>query len=72
METKLPLENGHEILIVGDSIADLLAARKMGCQFAAVLTGLSGSDARYEFEKHQADYILDSVADVKGLVESLM
>lgn len=63
----LPIENGETVLIVGDSLADLLAARQMGCQFAAVLTGLSGKDARSEFEKHKADYILDSVIDLKGI-----
>jgi phosphoglycolate phosphatase-like HAD superfamily hydrolase len=72
LDRKLPIENGDEILIVGDSLADLLAARQMGCQFAAVLTGLSGKDARSEFEKHEAKYILDTVLDVKELVLSLM
>ncbi|MGG5252688.1 HAD family hydrolase [Neobacillus sp. SM06] len=71
LKQPLPLENGDEILIVGDSLADLLAARQMGCQFAAVLTGLSGKDARSEFEKHQADSIFDSVLDVKELIESI-
>jgi phosphoglycolate phosphatase-like HAD superfamily hydrolase len=65
----LPIENGEDVLVVGDSLADLLAARKMGCQFAAVLTGLSGKDARSTFEKHEADYILDTVLDVRGIIE---
>lgn len=69
LNTPLPIEKGEEVLVVGDSLADLLAARKMGCQFAAVLTGLSGKDARSEFEKHVADYILDSVLDVRGIIE---
>ncbi|MCJ7840771.1 HAD hydrolase-like protein [Lederbergia sp. NSJ-179] len=68
VETILPIENGKEILIVGDSLADLLAARKMGCTFAAVLTGLSGKKARKEFEEYEADYILDNVLEVKELV----
>jgi phosphoglycolate phosphatase-like HAD superfamily hydrolase len=72
LEKSLPIENGDEILIVGDSLADLLAAKQMGCQFAAVLTGLSGQDARGEFEKHEAKYILDSVLDVKDLVLTLI
>lgn len=63
----LPIQDGESVLIVGDSLADLLAARQMGAQFAAVLTGLSGKDARSEFEKHEADYILDSVLDLKRL-----
>ncbi|WP_045519196.1 HAD family hydrolase [Neobacillus niacini] len=67
--TPLPIENGEEVLVVGDSLADLLAAKKMGCQFAAVLTGLSGKDARSDFEKHKADYILDTVLDVRKIIE---
>jgi phosphoglycolate phosphatase-like HAD superfamily hydrolase len=68
LNTTLPIENGEEVLVVGDSLADLLAARQLGCQFAAVLTGLSGKDARSEFEKHEADYILDSVLDIKEIL----
>jgi phosphoglycolate phosphatase-like HAD superfamily hydrolase len=68
LNTRLPLENAETVLVVGDSLADLLAARKLGCQFAAVLTGLSGKDARSDFEKHNADYILDRVLDLKGIL----
>ncbi|CRK81717.1 HAD family hydrolase [Neobacillus massiliamazoniensis] len=68
LQKTLPLKNGNEVLIVGDSLADLLAARQIGCQFAAVLTGLSGKDAKSEFEKHEADYILDSVLDIRGIL----
>jgi phosphoglycolate phosphatase-like HAD superfamily hydrolase len=46
----------------------LLAARQLGCKFAAVLTGLSGKDARSDFEKHEADHILDSVLDLKDIL----
>lgn len=69
---KLPIENGEETLIVGDSLADLLAAKEMGCRIAAVLTGLSGQDARGKFKEHNADYILDGVLDVEELVLSLV
>jgi phosphoglycolate phosphatase-like HAD superfamily hydrolase len=65
----LPLVDGREVLIVGDSLADLLAAREMGAQIAAVLTGLSGKDARKEFEAHKADYILDSVLNLKDILK---
>ncbi|MBO0962214.1 HAD family hydrolase [Neobacillus sp. MM2021_6] len=68
LETALPIENGGEVLVVGDSLADLLAARQLGCQFAAVLTGLSGKAARSEFEQHEADYILDSVLELKSIL----
>lgn len=68
IETQLPLENGEEVLIVGDSLADLLAARKMGSTFAAVLTGLSGKNARAEFENYNVKYIFDNVMDVRDFV----
>ncbi|MBO8170647.1 MAG: HAD family hydrolase [Bacillaceae bacterium] len=64
----LPVENGDEILIVGDSVADLMAARSMGVKFAATLTGLSGQEARGKFEDLKADYILDDVLGVKEIV----
>lgn len=64
----LPIENGEEVLVVGDSLADLLAARSMGCQFAATLTGLSGQKARSKFAEEKADYILD---DIRGLLTVL-
>ncbi|WP_100487373.1 HAD family hydrolase [Sporolactobacillus pectinivorans] len=67
---KLP--NGNETLIVGDSLADLLCARQIGCRFAGVLTGLSGKKAREELEANGADFILDSVADIRDLALKLM
>ncbi|MET3289562.1 HAD family hydrolase [Brevibacillus fluminis] len=60
----LPIENPREVLIVGDSLADLLAARAIGCQFAATLTGLSGQAARSTMEKEKADYILNDVSEI--------
>ncbi|MCO7125231.1 HAD hydrolase-like protein [Sporolactobacillus shoreicorticis] len=66
------LPDGEQILIVGDSLADLLCAKQLGCRFAGVLTGLSGQKARSELEEHGADFILDSIADVKGLVLDLL
>ncbi|WP_019721518.1 HAD family hydrolase [Heyndrickxia coagulans] len=66
-ECSLPLENGQEILIVGDSLADLLAAKKIGAQFAGILTGLSGKEAKAEFEEHGADYIFENVVGLKNI-----
>lgn len=48
-------------LIVGDAGADILAARAMGADFCAVLTGVAGESAREYFEEMEAEYILDSV-----------
>jgi phosphoglycolate phosphatase-like HAD superfamily hydrolase len=66
------LSEGEKTLIVGDSLADLLCAKQLGCLFVGVLTGLSGQKARGELEEHGADFILDSVADVKDLVLGLL
>ena len=61
LDADFPLPGAEEVLIVGDSVADLLAARRMGCRFAATLTGLTGEKARPKFEELGADYILEDV-----------
>ncbi len=55
-------------LVVGDAGADILAAHSGGMDFAAVLTGVSGQNARSYFEGAGAAYILD---DVTGLIEGV-
>ena len=60
----LPIENGEEVLVVGDSVADYMAARSIGCKFAATLTGLTGQEARAKFEELKADYILDDMREI--------
>ncbi len=67
LSTSLPLKNSEQILIVGDSVADYLAAKKLGCRFAATLTGLTGKEARGKFEELGADYILDDVTQLISL-----
>lgn len=69
LDHPLPFENGKEILIVGDSVADLLAARKMGCDFAATLTGLTGKAARAKFEELGADYVLEDITHFIPLLQ---
>lgn len=51
-------------LVVGDAGADILAARAMGADFCAVLTGVAGESAREYFEELNAEYILNSVLDL--------
>lgn len=50
-------------LVVGDAGADILAAKAMGADFCAVLTGIQGEGARAYFEDLGATYILKSVED---------
>jgi phosphoglycolate phosphatase-like HAD superfamily hydrolase len=56
-----------ETLVVGDAGADILAARAGGMDFAAVLTGVSGQNAREYFEQQNSTYIID---DISGLVRN--
>lgn len=51
-------------LVIGDAGADILAARAMGADFCAVLTGVAGKSARGYFENLNSEYILDSVLDL--------
>lgn len=48
-------------LIVGDAGSDILAAKAMGADFLAVLTGISGEKGRRYFEETGAEYILPNV-----------
>lgn len=59
---------GQNVLVVGDSVADWMAARRAGFQFAAVLTGLTGEAARAKFEELGCDWILGDVLEL-GNVE---
>ena len=51
-------------LIVGDAGADIIAAKSIGCKFAAVLTGYAGKGAKRYFETRGADIIIDSIRDL--------
>ncbi len=51
-------------LAVGDAGADLFAARAMGADFCAVLTGVAGEAGRAYFEEQNAEYILHNVGDM--------
>ncbi|WP_067620836.1 HAD family hydrolase [Alicyclobacillus acidiphilus] len=64
----LPLQGVRQsVLIIGDSIADALAAERLGASFAAVLTGLEGEAARPKFERLNADFIFSDVLAAKEL-----
>ncbi|MCL6443155.1 MAG: HAD hydrolase-like protein [Alicyclobacillus sp.] len=67
----LPEAEARRTLIVGDSVADLLAARAIGCDFAAVLTGLEGQGARAQFEAMGCAQILNDVLDLWQKVHAI-
>ncbi|RIV26661.1 HAD family hydrolase [Alicyclobacillaceae bacterium I2511] len=70
LSTALPLPEteANQVLVVGDSVADWMAARHMGVHFAAVLTGLAGVAARPEFENLGCDYIWENALGLQQIL----
>ncbi|WP_323704570.1 HAD family hydrolase [Mammaliicoccus sp. Dog046] len=58
----------EDIFIVGDSLADLLSAKKTGATFIGTLTGLKGQSARAELEDYDANYIVDNVLEIRKVL----
>ena len=60
--------NKDEVYIVGDSLADLLSAKKIGATFIGTLTGLKGDKAQAELEEYGADYIVEDVTKIRNIL----
>lgn len=60
--------NKDEVFIVGDSLADLLSAKKIGATFIGTLTGLKGDKAQPELEAYGADYIVEDVTKIRNIL----
>jgi phosphoglycolate phosphatase-like HAD superfamily hydrolase len=56
------------VLVVGDALCDILAAKNAGFKFCAVLTGIDGKDSEIYFQNEGADYIIDDATHLKKLV----
>jgi phosphoglycolate phosphatase-like HAD superfamily hydrolase len=63
----LPIEDADTVLIVGDSAADLMAARTIGCKSAAVMTGVKNLKAVQIMKDLEPDFVLDDMASIKDL-----
>ncbi len=61
--------NKSDVFIVGDSLADLLSAQKIGATFIGTLTGLKGKDAAEELKSHHADYIINHLGEIKSVLK---
>ena len=68
IDYQLNASDGKKLLIVGDSVADYLAAKEIGCCFAATLTGLTGQEARAKFEELQADFIVNDMTEIPSIL----
>jgi phosphoglycolate phosphatase-like HAD superfamily hydrolase len=53
-------------LVVGDTVADMKAAREAGCHSVAVLTGVEGLAAQLKLRDAGADWILEDVLELAG------
>ena len=58
----------NDVFVVGDSLADLLSAKKIGATFIGPLTGLKGTDAREELESYGAEHIVDHVGEIRAIL----
>ncbi|WEN70433.1 HAD family hydrolase [Staphylococcus sp. NRL 16/872] len=60
--------NKEDVYIAGDSLADLLCAKKIGATFIGTLTGLKGQEAREELEQYHADHIVNHVGKIRDIL----
>ncbi|WP_256072917.1 HAD family hydrolase, partial [Staphylococcus aureus] len=67
----IELQNKDDVFIVGASLADLLSAQKIGATFIGTLTGLKGKDAAGALEAHHADYVINHLGELRGVLDSL-
>ena len=67
IDMPLPIEDAGAVLIVGDSAADLIAAKTIGCKSAAVMTGVKNLKAIQIMKDLEPDFVLDDMASIKEL-----
>ncbi|MFH1538448.1 MAG: HAD hydrolase-like protein, partial [bacterium] len=63
----LPLPDGERVLVVGDTVADIAAAKAMGAQSAAVLSSVKNLERAASIKDMEPDYILSDVTALKNL-----
>ncbi len=56
------------VYVVGDSIADVLAAKSMGATMIATLTGLTGKKILPLLQELEVEYIVENVTDLRKLL----
>lgn len=67
LDTPLPLRDGGRVLVVGDTVADIAAAKTMGAQSAAVISSVKNLERAESIMALNPDYILEDVAAIKEL-----
>jgi phosphoglycolate phosphatase-like HAD superfamily hydrolase len=67
MKLPLPRPEANKILVVGDTLSDLMAARAIGTRAAVVLTGVKSLEAVAQMRALNPDFILDDVSQFELL-----
>jgi phosphoglycolate phosphatase-like HAD superfamily hydrolase len=64
----LVCSKSEETIVVGDSVADIVSGKSVGAVTVGVTTGLN---SRQELSEVEADYLIDSVADLPDLIREI-
>ncbi|MEW5946386.1 MAG: HAD family hydrolase [bacterium] len=64
---RLPLAGAERVLIVGDTVADVAAAKKIGAQSALVYSGVKNLENARELKKMNPDFLIENVTGLKDL-----
>jgi len=67
---RLGVQNIHEVIKIGDTPADLLSGYHAGC--IGNIGVLSGANSRETLEKYPHTHIIQSVAELPSLIESMI
>lgn len=69
LEMKMPMEKecARKILIVGDSLSDLMAAKTIGCLSAVVMTGVMDLETASLMKQYDPDFVLEDVSFLEKL-----
>ena len=69
LNMKLPIDNdtAGKIVIVGDSLSDLLAAKTIGCLSAVVMTGVMDLETARLMKSYEPDFVLEDISKFEEL-----
>ena len=59
--------SGRNCYYIGDRVADIKVARKVGCN-GVIITGKCAWDSRKQILENEPDFVVSSIKDLKGLI----
>ena len=68
MKKNYPINNKDEILVVTDSVSDIMIAKKLGCLCAVVLTGVVSEKLKKSLFNSKPEFIINDVSLLSELV----